>query len=69
MSLQKTGFRRIAGGVLASLILASAVLAIGGIWGFIAGDTAGQLFGTFIVVGGATVGLSYVVSSFFDRAP
>lgn len=61
------GFRQIAGGVLSLLIAASAVLAIGGIWGWIEGDTAGQLFGTFIVTGGATIGLSYVAASFFDR--
>lgn len=62
-------FRKVAGGVLAVLILASAVLAIAGVWGLIQGDTAGQLFATFLVTGGATAGLTYVVETFFGKKP
>jgi hypothetical protein len=63
------GFRQITGAVLCVLTVASAALAIGGVWGFIDGDTAGQLFGTFLVVGLTTVCLGYVVSKFFGRKP
>lgn len=62
-------FLRICGAVLVILILASAILAVAGIWGFIRGDTAGQLFGTFFVVGLATIGLGYTVSKFFGQVP
>jgi hypothetical protein len=49
------------------LIASSAFLAVGGIWGWVKGDTAGQLIGTFFVVGLAVVATSYVANSFFKK--
>lgn len=57
--------KNLVGGVLASLVLFSAFLAVGGIWGVIEGDKAAQLIGTFFIVGLATMGLSYVANTFF----
>lgn len=54
------------GVVLSGLTFSSSVLAIAGIWGWIAGDTVWQLFATFFVVGLATIGLSYVTTAFFN---
>jgi hypothetical protein len=53
--------------VLASLMSVSALLAVMGIWGVVEGDTVWKLLGTFFVVGGATVGLSYVADAFFGK--
>lgn len=58
--------RKVCGATLAVLTLASAGLAIGGIWGAIPGDTAAQLFGTFLVVGGASIGITYIAEKFFS---
>ncbi len=60
-------FKNMTGAILVSLIASSAFLAIGGIWGWVRGDTAGQLIGTFFVVGLATVGASYVSNTFFKK--
>jgi hypothetical protein len=60
-------FRNMTGAILASLIASSAFLAVGGIWGWVKGDTAGQLIGTFFVVGLAVVATSYVANSFFKK--
>jgi len=57
--------RIVCGIVLAVLTLASAALAIGGIWDMIPGDTAGQLFATFLTVAGAAVGVTYIADKFF----
>lgn len=65
--IKSSSFMKTAGVVLIILILASATLAIGGIWGFIRGDTASQLFGTFLVVGGAVIGVSYAVTAFINK--
>jgi hypothetical protein len=58
--------KNIVGLVLASLTFSSALLAIGGIWGFIQGETVWQMLLTFFVVGMATIGLSYVTTAFFE---
>ncbi len=57
--------RTISGIVLAVLTASSAFLAVGGIWGWVEGDTVGQMLGTFFVVGLATIGLTYVAKVFF----
>lgn len=57
-------FKKFTGYVLVLMIMFSAVLAIGGIWGWIRGDTAGQLFATFCVIGGSAVGLGYATDKF-----
>lgn len=57
--------RRVCGIVLAGLTLASAALAIGGIWGFIPGETAGNLFLTFVTVAVASVAVTHIADSFF----
>jgi len=60
-------FRKVVGIVLAALTASSSSLAIAGIWGWIEGDTVWQMLLTFFVVGLATIGLSYVTSTFFDE--
>ena len=60
-------FKNVFGVVLGTLITASAGLAIGGIWGWIEGETAWQLVSTFFVVGVATIGISYITSTFFNN--
>jgi len=55
------------GAVLGSLVVSSAVLAVAGIWDVISGDTVWQIEATFFVVAGATIGLSYVTSAFFNN--
>lgn len=62
-------FRNVCGGVLAILMTFSAMLAIMGIWGMVQGDAVVKLMGTFLVVGGATIGISYVADTFFGRLP
>jgi hypothetical protein len=59
-------FKIVAGWTLSILTVISALLCIAGIWGWIKGDTVGQLLGTFMVIGGCTIGLSYVMKSFFS---
>jgi hypothetical protein len=56
------------GVVFIGIVLACTVLAIGGVWGFIQGETAWQLFGTLVVVAiglGAAGGL---IDKFFKTA-
>ena len=60
-------FRSIAGWVLSGLMCSSAILAVAGVWGFIGGETVGQLLLTFLVIGVATIGLSYVTTTFFEN--
>lgn len=58
--------RVVCGAVLAILTLASAGLAIAGIWEMLPGETAAQLFGTFVTVGGTTVAVTYIADTFFS---
>lgn len=60
-------FRNVCGVVLGLLMSISALLAVMGIWGMVEGDTVWKLLGTFFVVGGATIGLSYVADAFFGK--
>lgn len=60
-------FRNICGIVLGCLMSISALLAVLGIWGMVEGETVWKLLGTFFVVGGATIGLSYVADAFFGK--
>jgi hypothetical protein len=60
-------FRQICGIVLGGLMTVSALLSIIGIWGMVEGETVWKLLGTFFVVGGSTIGLSYVADSFFGK--
>jgi hypothetical protein len=60
-------FRNVFGAVLGSLTVISAGLAVAGIWGWVDGDTVWQLVSTFLVIGLATMGLSYVADSFFKE--
>jgi hypothetical protein len=64
--VKSSKLRRVCGGVLAALVVASACLAIGGIWGAIPGDTAMQLFATFLTVAGAANGIAYIADQFFS---
>jgi len=60
-------FRNMCGIVLSCLMSISALLAIMGIWGMVENETVWKLLGTFFVVGGATMGLSYVADAFFGK--
>jgi hypothetical protein len=60
-------FRQVCGVVLGGLMAVSALLSIMGIWGMVEGETVWKLLGTFCVVGGSTIGLSYVADSFFGK--
>jgi len=57
--------RMICGAILAVLTVSSAGLAIAGIWEMIPGDTAGQLFATFLTVSGAAFLVTYIADKFF----
>jgi len=57
--------RVVCGAVLAILTLASAGLAIAGIWEMLPGETAAQLFGTFVTIAGTTVAVAYITDTFF----
>jgi hypothetical protein len=56
----------VCGATLVILTVASAGLAIAGIWGAIEGETAGQLFLTFVTVGLTSSGVTYIADSFFS---
>jgi len=58
--------KRVCGATLAILTVASACLAIAGIWGAIEGQTAGQLFLTFVTVGLTSSSVTYIADSFFS---
>lgn len=58
--------RVVCGAVLALLTLASSGLAIAGIWELIPGETAAQLFATFLTVAGTTVAVTYIADTFFS---
>lgn len=60
-------YRSVCGMVLVLLMTVSAILSILGIWGMVDGDTVWKLLGTFLVVAGMTVGLSYVTDTFFGK--
>jgi len=60
-------FRNICGIVLVVLMTISALLAILGIWGMVESEQVCKLLSTFFVVGGATIGLSYVTNTFFGK--
>lgn len=60
-------FRKVAGGTLVLLALGSSFLGVAGIWDFIPGDTATQLFGTAVVLAGGIMATSYVADAFFNE--
>lgn len=60
-------FKKIAGGTLVVLAIGSSFLGVAGIWDFIPGDTAFQLFGTSVVLAGGIMATSYVVDAFFNE--
>ena len=64
--MKSQALRRVCGATLVILTVASAVLAIAGIWGAIEGETAGQLFLTFVTVGLTSSGVTYIADSFFS---
>jgi hypothetical protein len=55
----------VCGATLAILTVASAGLAIAGIWGAIEGETAFQLFLTFVTVGVTSSSVTYIADKFF----
>ena len=59
--------RKVSGLVLIFLMFISTFLAILGIWGMVENDTMWKLLSTFFVIGGATVGLTYVADVFFGK--
>lgn len=59
-------FKKIVGFVLTSLVLSSALLCVGSIWGKVSGDTVGKFLTTFFVIGTSTIGLSYITKTFID---
>jgi len=56
--------RRVCGATLAILTVASAGLAIAGIWGAIEGETAFQLFLTFVTIGVTSSSVTYIADKF-----
>lgn len=58
-------FRSITGIVLGILMLVSSILSIAGIWGKVDSETLFSLLMTFVVIGGTTIGLSYIADTFF----
>lgn len=62
-------FKKLSGVVLILMILGSAMLALAGTWGWITGDTATQLFATFLIVGGSAIGISWATETFLNPSP
>lgn len=58
--------KRVCGATLGVLTVASAALAIAGIWGAVPGETAFQLFMTFVTIGCATNAVTYLADKFFE---
>jgi hypothetical protein len=58
-------YKYVIGVVLTVLVLLSAFLGIGGVWGWIKGDSAWQVFLTFLIVGGTVAVVTYVAHAFF----
>jgi hypothetical protein len=57
-------YQLVIGIVLVLIVLVSAILGLGGIWGWFSGDYSWQVFLTFLVCGGAVIGVSYVAHIF-----
>ena len=60
---------KITGIVLILLTVASAILALGGIWGAVNSDTAFQLFFTFVVTGVTTSAVTTIATHFYKEKP
>lgn len=60
---------QITGLVLSLLTLASAFLAIGGIWGAVEPGIAFQLFLTFVVTGATTSAVTSIATHFYKDKP
>jgi len=60
---------QITGVVLSTLTVASALLAIGGIWGAVDPDVAIQLFLTFVVTGATTSAVTKIATHFYKDKP
>ena len=56
---------QITGVVLVSLVVASAVLAVAGVWGFVGDEIDGKLFTTFLIMGAMTFAVCGVADLFW----
>ena len=56
---------QITGAVLVSMVIASAVLAIAGVWGFVGDGIGGKLITTFLIVGAMTFAVCGAADQFW----